>query len=262
MTDLEDKNQSRAELKSRILAYPRWYHSFHLDEKIKITGWAEAEKAYPPSAFAENSFLYYHLPERWAGKSVLDIGGWDGALAFEMERRGSTNIVLVNPKNLDDLDLPLLGPGSREEIEKKYLANGYPLDDIHSGGARLLIRWFDSRVRILDSSVYNLPEKLQNPFDLTLFLGLLYHLRDPLRGLEAASRLTREMLILETMCFPEDHPLAGVANSYCEFLGGRAGHNWWTFNHHALEQMLRACGFRRVEQKQIWNSRCVYHAFK
>ncbi len=258
----QPEEKDRKELKSRILAYPRWYHSFQLDPETKITGWAESEKAYPPSAFAEASFLYYHLPESWSGKSVLDIGGWDGALSFEMERRGSSEVVLVNPRTIDDLDLPLQGPGNKEEIERKYLTSGFPLDDIHSGGARLLIRWFNSKIRVLDSSVYDLPEKLVRSFDLTLFLGLLYHLRDPVRGLEAAARVTREMLILETMCFPQDHPLANDAHSYCEFLGGSAGHNWWIFNHQTLEQMLRTSGFRDVQRKQVWNSRTVYHAFK
>ncbi|MGA2261210.1 MAG: hypothetical protein ABSH28_07235 [Acidobacteriota bacterium] len=254
--------EAREELKSIILAYPRWYHSFQLDHETKITGWAEKENACPPTAFAESSFRYYHLPQSWNDKTVLDIGGWDGAISFEMERRGSNEVVLVNPNQLDDLDLPMQGPGNREEIVRKYVTNSYPLVDIHSGGARLLIRWFNSKIRILDATVYDLPEKVPRPFDLTLFLGLLYHLRDPVRGLEAASKLTREMLILETMCFPKENPLAHQARSYCEFLGGRAGHNWWCFNFHALEQMLFTCNFRHVERKETWKNRCVYHAFK
>jgi tRNA (mo5U34)-methyltransferase len=160
------------------------------------------------------------------------------------------------------MDLPKQGPGNRDEIEKTYLANGYPLMDIHSGGARLLKQWFNSKIRIMDSSVYNLPEKLSKTFDLALFLGILYHLRDPIGGLEAASSLTGEILILETMCFPAENPLADHPRSYCEFLGAHSGHNWWCFNFHALEQMLYTCNFRRIERKEVWNNRCVYHAFK
>ena len=255
----------RESLKRRILAYPRWYHSFQLDATTRITGWAERVQAYPKSAFAENGFRYYHLPSHWRDKTVLDIGGWDGALSFEMERRGSKEVVLVNPRTLDDLDLPLVGPGSRESVEQKYLEEGFPLDFVHSGGARLLRDWFDSKVRIVDSSVYDLSAKLDNEFDLVLFLGLLYHLRDPVLGLEVASSLTRELLILETMCFSKYDPLAHVGRCLCEFVGGDVGPKWlgwWRFNDSAIKQMLRACNFQQTEKKGTWGRRCVYHAYK
>ena len=259
---MKPAQNDREKLRSKILAYPRWYHSFQLDERTKITGWAKREGAYPPSAFAEDCFRYYHLPEKCHGKSVLDIGGWDGAISFEMERRGCSQVVLVNPKTLGDMDFPLGGPGTRAEVEQRYLESGFPLDDIHSGGAKLLIQWFDSKIKIQDSTIYDLPWKLKQQFDIVLCLGLLYHLRDPVRGLAVASKLTGELLILETMCFPETDPLAQADRSYCEFLGGHTGHNWWLFNYHALEHMLQACGFERIERKEVWNSRCVYHAFK
>jgi len=250
------------ELKERVLAYPRWYHSFQLDSETKITGWAEQNQAYPPTAFVEQGFQYYHLPEDWRNKSVLDIGGWDGAISFEMERRGSSNVILVNPYSLEDLDLPIQGKGTRDRFERLYREKGYPFEEIHSGGARLLIQWFHSRVQLLHASVYDLPARLDTAFDLVLCLGLLYHLRDPLRGLEGVSRLTKERLIVETRCMPEDDPLAFVPRSYCEFLAGDEGQNWWLFNYHAIETMLRVSGFSHIERKSAWRDRCVYHAYK
>ncbi|OGP90315.1 MAG: hypothetical protein A2156_12055 [Deltaproteobacteria bacterium RBG_16_48_10] len=253
---------NRQELKERLLAYPRWFHSFQLDSETRITGWAEQNQAYPPTAFAEQAFQYYHLPEDWRNKSVLDIGGWDGAISFEMERRGSSNVILVNPYSLDDIDLPIQGKGTLNYFKQLFREKGYPLDEIHSGGARLLIQWFHSKVELLHANVYDLPSKLKMPFDLVLSLGLLYHLRDPLRGLEAISKVTKEWLILETRCLPQDDPLAFAERSYCEFLGGDEGQNWWLFNYHAIESMLYVSGFRRIERKSTWRDRCVYHACK
>src|SRR5437867_2874603 len=132
-------SMNRDILKERILAYPRWYHSFQLDPETKITGWAEATKAYPGSAFAEDSFQYYHLPFSFDGQSVLDIGGWDGAISFEAERRGASRIVLVNPRRLEDIDLPLTGEGSLTDLETRFEENNYPKDFIHSGAAALLV---------------------------------------------------------------------------------------------------------------------------
>jgi tRNA (mo5U34)-methyltransferase len=253
---------SRRELKDRILSYPRWYHSIRLDEQTKITGWAEQEQAYPPTAFAEMQFQYYQLPEDWTNKTVLDIGGWDGAISFEMERRGSSEVVLINPYSLSDLDFPIQGEWSLDYFQQLFREKGYPLEEVHSGSARLLIDWFNSKVQILHLNVYDLSRKIQKQFDLVLCLGLLYHLRDPLRGLEEIAKVTKDQLILETMCLPEDDPLAHVKQSWCEFLGGDQGQNWWRFNFHSVEKMLRASGFQRIERKTIWRSRCVYHAYK
>jgi len=256
-------NTDRELLKQKLIAYPRWYHSFQLDPATKITGWAEKGSAYPPSGFAEQKFSYYQLPEAWHGKTVLDIGGWDGAISFEMERRGASSVVLVNPRRLEDMDLPVAGPGSLAEQEKTYAEKGYPLDYIHSGGARLLIEWFGSRVQLAHGSVYDLPQVVNGQkFDLVCFLGLLYHLRDPIRGLTAAASLTRELLILESMCLDSSHRLARAKEGYCQFLGSRTGHNWWAFNYQAIEMMLRCCGFSRIERKQVWGTRVVYHAWR
>src|SRR5664279_5071655 len=148
---------TRQELKLALLAYPRWYHSFQIDDAV-ITGWAELNDAYPPTGFAKHEFSYYHLPEVWKGKSVLDVGGWDGAISFEMEKRGADPVVLVNPRRLEDMDLPIAGPGCLEDLQKQFTSKGYPLDHIHSGGAALLVEWFQSRVRLVEDSVYSLKE--------------------------------------------------------------------------------------------------------
>jgi SAM-dependent methyltransferase len=251
----------RQTLKAALLNYPRWYHSFQLDGETRITGWAETNLCYPPSGYLDQRFAYYHLPDAWKGKSVLDIGGWDGVISFEMERRGASPILLVNPRRLQDIDLPVAGPGCLEDLEKQFAAKGYPTDYIHSGGAKLLIDWFDSDIRLAHGSVYDLETIAEGrKFDLVCFLGLLYHLRDPLRGLMAAASVTAELLILETMCFEPNHVLANADEGYCQFLGATTGHNWWVFNYRAIEGMLISCGFSRLERREQWGSRVVYHA--
>jgi SAM-dependent methyltransferase len=180
-----------------------------------------------------------------------------------MERRGAAPVVLVNPRRLEDIDLPATGPGCLEDLQNEFAQKGYPTDHIYSGGARRLTEWFGSGIQILDGSVYDI-EKIANGqrFDLVCFLGLLYHLRDPVRGLMAAARQTNELLILESMCFPSGHGLADSSEAYCEFLGGTPGHCWWTFNYRVIEQMLHSCGFARIEPKEQCGSRVVYHAYR
>src|SRR6516162_8914945 len=49
-------------------------------------------------------------------------------------------------------------------------------------------------------------------FDVVLFLGVLYHLRDPLLGLERVASVTRDLLILETVI-----DLAGIGRAAAAF---------------------------------------------
>ena len=39
------------------------------------------------------------LPEKLAGKRILDIGAWNGCISFECERRGAADILAIGPEN-------------------------------------------------------------------------------------------------------------------------------------------------------------------
>ena len=65
---------------------------------------------------------------------------------------------------------------------------------------------FDSAREALGSTVESLeidvmelaPERVGGTFDVVLFLGVLYHMRDPMLALERAASVTGERMILET----------------------------------------------------------------
>jgi tRNA (mo5U34)-methyltransferase len=79
-----------------------------------------------------------------------------------------------------------------------------------------------------------------------LFLGVLYHLKDPLGALERLASLTRDRLILETHV-----DLIGSRRPACAFYPGAELHadasNWWGPNPPAVVAMLEAAGFSQVE---------------
>jgi tRNA (mo5U34)-methyltransferase len=54
----------------------------------------------------------------------------------------------------------------------------------------------DMQFEVMDLS--DLPERGLEPFDLTIFKGIFYHLADPVRGLKIAADLTKEAMILDT----------------------------------------------------------------
>ena len=87
------------------------------------------------------------------------------------------------------------------------------------------------------------------PFDVVLFLGVLYHMDDPLGSLRRLATLTNETAIIETEAViiggMEDRALAEF------FPSDELAHdptNWWSPNGKAVIDMCRAAGFSRVEQ--------------
>jgi len=107
------------------------------------------------------------LPDDLTGRRVLDIGTRDGFFAFECERRGAdvTAIDYATPE-----------------------ATGFLI-------ARELL---GSRVEFVKENVYDLTVERYGQFDLILFLGVLYHVRDPMRALDAIWEVARGRLIVET----------------------------------------------------------------
>jgi tRNA (mo5U34)-methyltransferase len=89
-------------------------------------------------------------------------------------------------------------------------------------------------------------------FDVVFFLGVLYHLEEPLAGLRRIRQLTTELAVIETAATlvqgKETRPLV-------EFfpgaeLDGDVG-NWWSPNEAALHGLCRAAGFSMVETVAI-----------
>jgi tRNA (mo5U34)-methyltransferase len=103
--------------------------------------------------------------------------------------------------------------------------------------------------------------RLQASFDLVLFLGVFYHLRYPLLGLDMVSRLVEKLMVFQTLTMPgeevasrvDDLPfddraaLAAPGWPRMAFIEQRLAHdptNWWAPNHAAVLALLRSCGMR------------------
>jgi tRNA (mo5U34)-methyltransferase len=85
-------------------------------------------------------------------------------------------------------------------------------------------------------------------FDVVFFLGVLYHMENPLASLRRVAALTNGLAIIETHAIV----VPGFEHlEICEFyssnqLNGDIS-NWWGPNLKALGGMCRAAGFARVE---------------
>ena len=108
------------------------------------------------------------IPNDLTGKSVLDVGAWNGCYSFECEKRGAQKVVAADLWNPD------------------YT------------GFNDLKRYLNSQVTYEQISVYDLSSEQLGEFDIVFFFGVLYHLRHPLLALDRLRTVCKGELYLES----------------------------------------------------------------
>jgi len=121
----------------------------------------------PGTNEAGATLSYLDLPLDLRGKRVLDVGTRDGYFAFEAERRGA------------------------EVVAVDYVSK----DETGFGAAAELL---GSKVTFYQANIFDLKAETLGTFDVILFLGLLYHLPDPMLAIQILRSLARDRLCLET----------------------------------------------------------------
>ena len=161
-----------------------------------------------------------HLPADLSGLSVLDIGAWDGFFSFEAERCGAARVVAT-----DYYSWHGLGWGTGQG----------------KAGFELAREVLGSRVEDVDLDVMDLSAERIGRFDLVLFLGVLYHLPNPLLALERVASVTANLLVMETVV-----DMVGFGRPAAAFYPGRELNgdptNWWGPNAAAVHGMLQTRG--------------------
>ena len=208
------------------IAGRQWYHTLELAPGVVTPGWFDTR------AVAAK----LPLPDSLAGMRCLDIGTFDGFWAFEMERRGASEVVATDVLDPDEWDWPA---GSAPEVvaelgERKRGGEGF----------RVAREALGSDVQLLERSVYDLDPDELGEFDFAYLGSLLLHLRDPVGALERVRRVVRGRLLVVDVHDPllslmfRRRPLAT--------LDGRGRPWWWQSNAACLVRMVEAAGFELV----------------
>jgi tRNA (mo5U34)-methyltransferase len=219
----------RRRLQRAVESVPYWHHSIDLGDGVVTPGQKD------PGYHADELQLL-HLPDL-EGKSVLDVGAWDGFYAFEAERRGAARVVAVD-SYIWRADLRLWGPPERRAPRPSPGRRGFEIAREALG----------SSVEAVEMDVDELDPARLGTFDVVLLLGVLYHLRNPLQCLERVAAVTDDLLVVESHL----NRYAGLEQrAICEFyetdeLVGDPT-NWWGPNAAALVALMRAAGCRRAE---------------
>jgi tRNA (mo5U34)-methyltransferase len=112
--------------------------------------------------------------------------------------------------------------------------------------ARFLSRHLPSgNIQFAVRDLMSLPELALEPFDITIFFGILYHLPDPIAGLRIAADHTRELLIVNTDAALSARSEGLLLNreSDVEVMSGVHGLAWLPTSEHVVREMLAWCGF-------------------
>lgn len=200
----------------------RWYHTLDLGGGVVTEGMFDHRPVVDRCL----------IPADLTGMRCLDVGTMDGFWAFELERRGAEKVVAVDLGAVDDLDWP---PLWRERIDPELDATKEQRFELARGA-------LDSRVERIERSVYDLDTDLGS-FDLVFCGDLLTHLKDPITALQRLLGVCRGSAIV---CNPVYRFGLARGRALAQF-DGVDEFEWWKLSREAIERMMRAVGFARVE---------------
>ena len=218
-----DSSPEAIERLQREIAARSWYHRIDMGNGLHTPG-----RPYDP---LWDAIRACREGIDYRGRSVLDLASWDGLWAFEAEARGASPVIATDCANLWH------GPA-------------------HAGMDNLMFvrEVLDSRVIPLwNVPPYELTSNLapiiySNPatvggVDVVQHLGLLYHLRDPMRSLAQARAVlkTGGRLLLETAVYRSDTCAMFFNRDWKDLYEDTS--TWWAPTLSCLLEMLRTSLF-------------------
>jgi tRNA (mo5U34)-methyltransferase len=231
---------TREEILAELKRLEPWFHSIDLGGGI--TTKTESVMGEPVDhPHGPWQIIQQCLPRDMRDKSLLDVGCNAGFYSFEAKRRGAARVLGVD--------------GQRQHIRQALFVRK--------------VLGLDLEFRRLN--VYELDRQAIGQFDITLALGLIYHLKHLVLALENLYKVTRETLVIETAIMPPErtpasftHPL-GEAQMRLHALAlvenpqaaKEQVFNWFLPSVEALEALLGNTGFDSIEVVEVKNERAV-----
>jgi tRNA (mo5U34)-methyltransferase len=224
--------------RSELERFGTWTYPFRLAEDVitplHVPWLAESHETRTRMIFPKLDEIY---EGRWQEVTCLDAACGEGFFALEICRRGAKEVVGFDARSVN--------------IEKaEFVRRHYGCDNI--------------RFHVEDIS--NLTPERFGTFHLTLCLGLLYHLENPMDALRRLRAVTRELCVIDTQVLRKSSPVTtawiaednlietedvvGIIEEKDAIWNPVASVTGMSLvvNRSALLTMLRHAGFREVEQ--------------
>jgi tRNA (mo5U34)-methyltransferase len=213
-----------------------WYHTMELAPGVVTPGWFDLRPVLDRQPWPDVR-----------GKRCLDVGTYDGHLAFELERRGASEVTATDIERHLDWDWPLR---HRETTARELWRIA---GESKGKGFEIAKRILGSEVEREWISIYDLSPERLGTFDVVVCGSLLLHLRDPVRALEA----------IRGVCKPDGHfmsaeqidldlTVAHPRSPVARFDGNSELLHWWTANSAGHRRMLESAGFQIERSSGLW----------
>ncbi len=180
-----------------------------------------------------------------AGKRVLEVGTASGFLCVEMERRGA-EVVAYDLSDAMSWDIV---PFAGADLQKKA-------SDWAEHIRRLNNSWWltqhatKSSARVIYGTVYEIPLAIGS-VDVCTFGSVLLHVRDPLRALQSAARLSPQTIIVTDLLrrrrfgFLPERPSQRRSPLFVPNGKKKAPlETWWSFSPESVSNLLAIVGYR------------------
>jgi tRNA (mo5U34)-methyltransferase len=216
---------------ARLVSSVKWFHRVEPIEGMIAPGYVPPQGSYDAAGYADSLQL-----GDIRGKRILEIGTWDGPMAYELAKRGADVVAsdIQDPKHT---------------------------------GFNVLGKIGGFKVPYVRTSVYDLHKHFKPAtFDIVLFLGVFYHLKHPLMAFEKIAsvlklggqircegagigpyfeNLSSEPVLLPAHVFETLNAMdeAGVPLALSYPGTFRKGENWFLPNKTALKGWMQAAGF-------------------
>jgi tRNA (mo5U34)-methyltransferase len=225
--DLSDATKGTGEgnVAAAVASNPRWYHTIELRDGVVTPGWFDLRSTIGRLPWPDVT-----------GKRCLDVGPYDGQIAFELERRGAREVIAADIGDFSGWDFALRDRASASRFFQEFVG------DDPGAGFKIAKRILGSSVERIELSVYDLDPERVGTFDVVTCGSLLLHLRDPVRALEAIRSvcagqfLSAEQIDLPLTVLRRRTPAARFQS------GNRC--QWWISNAAGHAALVRSAGFR------------------
>jgi tRNA (mo5U34)-methyltransferase len=217
--------------RAKDLSQVHWHHTIHLLPDLVVEGAKSAA-----TLEAERAAILGAVD--LAGRSVVDVGTWNGYFAFEAKRAGASRVIATDSYVWHSPQFR-----GRETFELARACLG-----------------IDVEAREIDPT--DMPGDLE-PVDVVLFLGVFYHMIEPATVLQKVASLAKDLLVVET-----HQDLLALDRPAMVFYPGTTlandATNWWGPNPECVAELLATAGFCHVfyQRHPVVAERGIYHAFR
>jgi len=166
----------KTNLLSKLNQFGTWLYKFKLTDnistKLHLDFLEDVTNTKSQMVFPELDSIF---KDNWNSITCLDLGCNEGYFGFEVLRRGSKHVIGIDAR--------------QSNIDKANFIKDY----------------FDYKnIQFYVDNVYNIDSEKYGKFDLTLCLGLIYHLDNPILALQKIKEITKQVCVIDTQVIRSD----------------------------------------------------------